>query len=242
MLDELNVDRSAHPVPCGEAAVHQVLEDGWCRELRHDGGTTDLCRVSKMNGRPPPFEAGDPYRLSAAPTLSGRFAAAGHAAPGGGPARADRVQRRTGRVAGDGYALLPAAAGYIDPLHAGAGPRSAGGVLRLCTALAGHWGRPSLARELEHYAAAVDRELDREDALVAPCYELLPDRGRFRRAAAVRHAAADAAPADPDAEYLLADDPAFAAAAATCFTRLAASDDAGLDDDLRRALGPWERA
>ena len=224
-----------------------MLADGWCGEQRHEGGTTDLARVYKLNGKPPPFDPADPFGLAAAPALAGRHAAASSGTPGhapdGPPARTGRLQRRTGRIAGDGYALLPAAAGYVDPLHAGTGARTAAGLLRLATVLTDHWGLPSLPAALDRYAEGVGRELDREDALVAPCYDALPDWPRFRRALLPRHAAAardlDAAAANPDAEYLLADDGAFTAAGAAYFTRLAAGDETGLDDDLRRTLEPW---
>ena len=238
-LDALKIDRSAHPFPCGEGAARQILSDGWCGELRLDGGETQLARVHRMNGKPPPFAAADPFGLAAAPTLAARHAAA-ESVPGGEPVRTGRLQRRTGRVAGAGYALLPAAAGFIDPLHAAAGARTAGGVLRLCAALSEHWGTADLSAALDEYAAAVDRELDREDALTAPCADALGDWPRFRRSLVPRRLAETADPG-PAAACLLADDPAFAAAATSYFTRLAAGDGTGLDDDLRRIMDPWER-
>ena len=237
VLDALGLDRGSHPFPAGQGAVNQALADGWCGELRLDGGKTQLARVYRIDGQPSPFVAADPFGLKSAPTLAGRFSAT-HFRSDATSVRTGRLQRRTGRIVGGGYALLPAAAGFVAPLHAAAGARTAGGVLRLCTALSGHWGTAALPAALTGYAAAVDRELDREDALTAPCVDALGDWPRFRRSLVPRFLAETAG---PGAGCLLTDDPAFAAAATSYFTRLAAGDGTGLDDDLRRIMEPWER-
>ena len=240
-LDAAGHGRADHPFPAGEAAVHHILGDGWCWELRFDDGTTSVGRVAKMNGKVPAFDPADPFRLAAAPTLAARSAGAAHAAPHGGPVRAGRLQRRTGRVAGAGYALLPTAAGFIDPLHSAGAAHAAAGVLRLCTILDRHWGRPTLPAELGNYAATVDRELDRVDGLVAAAYAALPDWDRFKLALLPYFAAATRAErADPDAELLLAGDPAFTAVVERFHAGLTRGGVGELQAELRSALAPWD--
>ena len=229
-----------HPFPAGEAAVHHVLPDGWVWELRFDGGLTSVGRVFPL-GKTPAVDPADPFAVARFPTLSARQAPATHAAPAGGPVRTGRLQRRTGRVAGADYALLPAAAGFVDPLHSTGLAHTAAGVLRLCTILRDHWGRPGLARELAGYAASVDRELDRVDGLVAPCYAALGNWDRFRLAVLLYEAAATCGERRPaDDELLIAGDAAFTAVTGRFAAELKRSSVGELEASLRSALAPWD--
>ena len=246
-LDGLGCDRADHPFPAGEAAVHHLLPGGWNWELRFDDGTTSVGRVAAIGGKPPSFDPADPFGAAAAPTLSRRYAASSHAAPAGGPVRTGRLQRRTGRVAGDRYALLPSAAGFVDPLHSTGTAHAAAGVLRLCTLLDRHWGRPSLPAALKAYGQRVNRELDRIDGLVAPCYAAMPDRETFQLAVLPYFAAATrgergatVAESPADGDYLLADDPAFTAAVEGFAARLGRDGPGELRAALRKRLEPWD--
>ena len=239
-LDDAGADRRDHPFPAGEAAVHHVFPDGWRWELRFDDGVTSVGRVFPLGG-PARFAPADPFASAAFPSLADRDAAARHVAPAGGPVRTGRLQRRTGRVAGADYALLPAAAGFVDPLHSTGLAHAAAGVLRLCTLLTDRWGRPDLPAALGGYAASVDRELDRIDGLVAPCYAALGDWETFVLALLPYEAAATCGERRPaDGELLLADVPAFTAAVADFAAGVGRRPAAALRAELRRSLGPWD--
>lgn len=241
VLDVAGRDRSDHPFPAGEAAVHHVTPDGWRWELRFDDGVTSVGRVTPLDGPTAGFDPADPFGAAPFPSLAGRYGAATHAAPAGGPVRTGRLQRRTGRFAGRDYALLPTAAGFVDPLHSTGLAHAAAGVLRLCTLLGDRWGRPDLPAGLDDYAASVDRELDRIDGLVAPCYAALRDWPTFRLALLLYKAAATSGERrGPDDELLLADDSAFTAAVADFSDRAGPTPAAELRASLRRALGPWD--
>ena len=240
--------RRGHPFPAGEAAVHHVLPKtagapaGWVWELRFDDGRTSVGRVAPVD-EDWRYDPADPLAVAGFPTLRRRYRRGRCAAPKGGPVRTGRVQRRTGRVAGADYALLPTAAGFIDPLHSTGLAHAAAGVLRCCSVLEEHWGRPGLGRELTEYAAAVDRELDRVDGLVAPCYAALNDWPTFTLALVLYKAAATCGERSAGGgEFLIAGDMKFSAVAAE-FSRRAGREPAGsLRRWLRRALGPWDAA
>ena len=229
-----------HPFPAGEAAAHHVLPDGWVWELRFDDGVTSVGRVSPL-GKLPAFDPADPFRVNRFPTLSARQSAATHAAPAGGPVRTGRLQRRTGRVAGADYALLPAAAGFVDPLHSTGLAHTAAGVLRLCTLLGECWGGPKLSRDSKYYAASLNRELDRVDGLVAPCYAAFGDWPRFLLAVLLYEAAATCGERrSPGEDLLIAGDAAFTAVADNFAADLARAPLPELRASLRSALAPWD--
>ena len=229
-----------HPFPAGEAAVHHILPNGWVWELRFDDGLTSVGRVFPLGGKPA-IDPADPFAVRGSPTLAARQAPATHAAPAGGPVRTGRLQRRTGRIAGADYALLPAAAGFVDPLHSTGLAHTAAGVLRLCTVLDDWWGRPELPRELPRYAASVGRELDRIDGLVAPCYAALGDWERFQLAVLLYEAAATCGERRAaDDELLIAEDAAFTTVTERFAAELTRSPVRELEASLRPALAPWD--
>jgi FADH2 O2-dependent halogenase len=95
--------------------------------------------------------------------------------------RTGRLQRRARKTAGPGWALLPHAAYFLDALFSSGNAHTSLGIERLALAFERHWGRPTLARELERYARALFREVDFVDRLVDGCYRCF---GRFEALAA----------------------------------------------------------
>ncbi|QDT14396.1 hypothetical protein [Alienimonas californiensis] len=223
-LDPPNLPIADQNDPADEAIVHHVFADGWYRELRFADGTASVAR-SGLFEEPVPGVAGangdgsngawaDPFRLVGWGGLAERHGRSVHAAPETGPCSPGRFQRRVGRVAGADYALLPAAAAAIDPLHDTDLTHTAAAVLRLGDLLDSHWGRPSQAAALERYAATLDRELTRIDGLAAPAYAALGDWETFRLAVQLHDAAAADLSADEEGgEFLLAENADFTAAA-----------------------------
>lgn len=166
-----------HPFPCDEAALHHVLDGGWLWELRFNDGRVSAGLVLDLGRHHggPTASAGEEWReqLAPYPTLARRFAGAELVDPPGRIVRTGRLQRSTDRAAGPGWAMLPSAAGFVDPLHSTGIAHTMSGVERLIGLLGKHGPRPPTPALLE-YGRSVRRELEFVDRLVAPCYEALP--------------------------------------------------------------------
>ena len=156
-----------YPIPADHAAQHHVTNRGWMWQLRFDTGRTSVGIVS------PGERAVDPQEwLSRYPSLQGQFASASLRTPTQGWISTGRLQRRVALAGGGGWALLPHAAGFVDPLHSTGIAHSMAGIERVVGVLAS--GRADFA---EHGRLTL-AELDHLDTLVAACYEA-PDFEAF---------------------------------------------------------------
>ena len=174
-------DRGAHttdhPYPCDEAVVHHVLDDGWLWEIRFDDGRVSAGLVLDAESSPssPGMSPRKEWRshLEDYPTLRRRFTNADLADPPCRIVGTGRLQRIVDRAAGPGWALLPATAGFVDPLHSTGIAHTLSGVERLCRLFEKHGADPP-PHALDTYGAAVRRELRFVDDLVRLCYDALP--------------------------------------------------------------------
>ena len=213
-------DAEAHPYPCDAAALHHVLADGWVFVLRFNNGLTSAGLVMDATRRPPNLaltpEAEWDAILRLYPSLQEQFAAARPVRPF---VRTGRLQRRARRAVGPGWALLPHAAYFLDPLFSGGNAHTLLGVERLGRLFRDHWGRPSFDAGLADYERALFREVAFLDRLIHGCYLAF---GRFGLLAAYtmyyfagaihsegRRRCGEAGPGD---EFLFSHDPAFRAA------------------------------
>jgi FADH2 O2-dependent halogenase len=71
---------------------------------------------------------------------------------------------------GPRWALLPSAAGFVDPLLSTGFPLTLSGVGRIGSLLVSHWQRPSFESELAEYARLTLQELDTAALLVGTLY------------------------------------------------------------------------
>ena len=191
-------------------------------QLRFDDGVTSLGFGLDAARRPldPSLAPAEEWRglLDRLPSVAEQLGGARLVAPEGGLQRTARLQRHLRPAAGPTWALLPHAAGFIDPLHSTGIAHTMVGIERLAGILADHWGRDSLAQALGGYADTVAAELDLIDELVEGCYRAT---GRFPlfRAMALAYFAAvtswEARRIDgslrADQGFLLAGDPALRA-------------------------------
>jgi FADH2 O2-dependent halogenase len=81
-----------------------------------------------------------------------------------------RMQRLVAQAAGENWALLPVAAGFIDPLYSTGIGHTLSGLERLAGILKQHWRRPTLAGELVGYESLVRREVEHIDLIVHGSY------------------------------------------------------------------------
>ncbi len=231
MLAERGGAVAEHPFEADAAALHHVFDGGWMWQLRFDHGVVsagfvlDARRRPERPGEPP--EAAWQRLVAAFPTLREQLDEAAVAHPPGGIRHTGRLQRRVRPAAGPTWALLPHTAGFVDPLHSTGIAHTLAGIERLMRLLAAHWGRPTLGAALSAYDAALQRELDLIDALVAACYAA---SGTFRLyiASAMLYFAAVTsyeqarmqAPSAPDRLFLGADDDALLALVGEALARL----------------------
>jgi FADH2 O2-dependent halogenase len=213
-------DADAHPYRCDDAALHHVLPDGWVFVLRFNNGLVSAGPVWDGARRPPKEEVSPEAEweslLRLYPSLGEQFAAAHPVRPF---VRTGRLQRQARRAVGPGWALLPHAAYFLDPLFSGGNAHTLLGVERLGRAFREHWARPSLDAELAEYERKLFREIAFLDRLIHGSYTAF---GRFGLTAAYtmyyfagaihtegRRRRGDAG---PDDEFLFSHDPAFRAA------------------------------
>ena len=147
------------------------------------------------------------------PSLEEQFAAARPVRPF---VRTGRLQRRARRVVGPGWALLPHAAYFLDPLFSGGNAHTLLGVERLGRIFREHWGRPSLEAALAEYERMLFREVAFLDRLIHGSYtafrrfELMAAYTMYYFAGAIhsegRRRRGEAGPGD---EFLFSHDPTF---------------------------------
>jgi FADH2 O2-dependent halogenase len=120
------------PYPIDDAAVHHVFDGGWIWVLRFNNGITSAgvaatdeaaARFGLSEGAP-----GWQRLLACLPTVRGQFADAVVERPF---IYAPQLSFRSGAIAGRRWALLPSAAGFVDPLLSTGFPLVLLGVSRL---------------------------------------------------------------------------------------------------------------
>ncbi len=209
-----------HPFDCDNAAVHQVIDEGWMYQLRFNNGVTSAGFVIDADDFPvdPSITIEEEWNrlLDRYPSLADQFAPTTIVAPAGGLARTGRLQRRRSQMAGDNWALLPHTAGFIDPLHSTGIAQSLTGIERLVGILREHWRKPTLPAALARYADTTDREIVHIDKIVSGCYLARRNLRLFTAFAMLYFAATTVSEHRraegkfrPGTAFLLADEPDF---------------------------------
>jgi tetracycline 7-halogenase / FADH2 O2-dependent halogenase len=177
---ELGGDSQPHPFHADDAALHHIFAGGWMWNLRFDHGVTSagFCLTSPLDPTLSP-QAEWQQLLQRFPSIRTQYAAAECVAPDAGLIRTGRLQRLSGTIAGPNWALLPTAAGFIDPLHSTGNAHTLIGIERLLGILARDWNTPRLPSVLQEYARLVDLEIRRIDRIVAGCYRHFADFPRM---------------------------------------------------------------
>lgn len=159
------------PYPIDNAAVHHVFDGGWIWVLQFNNGITsagvaatdELARELRLTDGAAAWER----LLNRLPALKSQFA----------NARAERLFTylprlafRSSTVAGDRWALLPSAAGFVDPLLSTGFPLTLLGVSRLAEIIENDWRTERFGAQLCDYAAQTDAELLAAAQLIAALY------------------------------------------------------------------------
>jgi FADH2 O2-dependent halogenase len=258
--DRLRPQSGTPPYPIDDAALHHVFPGGWIWMLRFNNGLTsagaaltDAAAAAIGAGSAAGQGGGEAawHRLLATlPSVADQFRQARAVLPF---VHAPRLSFRSTRVAGPAWALLPSAAGVIDPLLSTGFPLTLLGILRLLDLLE----RTSPGRDREEALLDYERttlaELDATERLVAALYATMTDPPLFKRLGLLYFAAASFSEAArrlgrPELApgFLLSAHPSFGSELTACAT-LAASAPQGaarqaLDDRLDRAIAPFDIA
>lgn len=219
--------REVPPYPVDDAALHHVFDGGWIWVLRFNNGITSagVAATSEVARRFRFSEGGAAWQrvLAALPSVERQFRNAQPVRPF---VHAPALSFRTQSVAGANWALLPSAAGFVDPLLSNGFPLTLLGIERLTGIIARDWGTERFAAGLRDYAGQTLRELDVTAELIAGLYANMHDFTMFKAVAMLYFAAAMTAEtrrrlgvAAQPPTFLLEGDEAFGPALRDCLRR-----------------------
>ena len=170
------------PYPPDAAALHHVFPGGWIWILRFNNGITSagaaLARPLAQRLGTSATDAAWDRLLDTLPSVRRQFHRARPTRPF---VHAPELAFRSAQIAGPGWALLPSAAGVIDPLLSTGFPLTLLGILRLLEALTDHGAGPARDALLRAYARTTSDELDATERLVAALYATMADPPLFKR-------------------------------------------------------------
>jgi FADH2 O2-dependent halogenase len=167
------------PYPDDWAAVHHVIDEGWMYSLRFDDGVTSAGFLLTPRGAGALNSSGaaDPASLwreliQRYPTLASAFAEATPLMP---IAFRPLIQHRLTRAAGERWAMMPHAYAFVDPLYSTGIAWGLRAIERLALAFesAAPNRRVPDPDVLARYDAALSREADQIDLVVAGAYEAM---------------------------------------------------------------------
>lgn len=252
--DSVTPSLETPPYPIDDAALHHVFPGGWIWMLRFNNGLTSAgaaltdpvaAAIGAADGA-----AGWSRLLATLPSVADQFRSARAVLPF---IHAPRVAFRSARVAGPGWALLPSAAGVIDPLLSTGFPLTLLGILRLVDLLE----RTSAGRERDANLLAYEQmtlaELDATERLVAALYATMDDPSLFKRLSLLYFAAASFSEAArrlgrPGLApgFMLCAHPTFGDEVASCAAAAASAPDGVarriLEERIDRAIEPFDTA
>lgn len=171
----------AVPFPVDDAAVHHLFEGGWVWVLRFGNGVTSAGVVAvEAVAERLRFEEGAPAwdrLLKELPSVGRLFERAEAVHPF---VFAKGVGFRTGPAAGRVWALLPSAAGFVDPMLSSGFTLTLLGIERLAGAMERHWGDVTeFQNALDGHAASTAADLLALENFVSAFYAKLGDFEAF---------------------------------------------------------------
>jgi len=177
-LDEMGIPGGPEvpPYPVDDAAVHHVFPGGWIWILRFDNGLTSAgVAASDTLAEAVGFARGEAAwnrLLERFPTIGDQFEKARPTLPF---VHTPRLPFRVDRAAGRGWALLPSAAAFADPLLSTGFPLALLGIHRIAEALEEDFGTPHFDIRLAAHGELTLQEADRAARLIAALYGAFGD-------------------------------------------------------------------
>lgn len=164
------------PYPPDDAALHHVFDGGWMWALRFGNGITSAGfsitdALAGELGLPGDPEAAWQRFLQRFPSIQRQFVNAQPIRPF---VYSPRLSYRTSQAAGSGWALLPSAAAFIDPLFSTGIPLTLLGIERLGRVLAEIGEPASLDSRLSAYGELTLAEADSTAAFIGAGFRAMP--------------------------------------------------------------------
>jgi tetracycline 7-halogenase / FADH2 O2-dependent halogenase len=159
------------PFPIDDAAVHHVFDGGWIWVLKFNNGITSA-GVAATNEFATQLGFQDGAAawqrlLDRIPALKTQFAHAHVERPF---THMPRLAFRSSSIAGARWALLPSAAGFVDPLLSTGFPLTLLGVTRIAEIIESAWSTEQFGLRLKDYAQQTDQELLATARLIGALY------------------------------------------------------------------------
>jgi FADH2 O2-dependent halogenase len=252
--DSLRPTAEAPPYPVDDAALHQVFPGGWIWILRFNNGITSAggALTDPVAGAVGAAQgaAGWDRLLQMLPPVAAQFRSARAVLPF---VHAPRLGFRSVRVARTSWALLPSAAGVIDPLLSTGFPLTLLGILRLVDLLERTTPHGDREAALQEYEQTTLAELDATERMVGALYEAMDTPSLFKRLSLLYFAAASFSEAArrlgrPELApgFLLNAHPVFGPELAACTALVPRAgngpDRMALEDRIDRLIEPFDTA
>ena len=174
------------PYPVEDAAVHHVFDGGWVWVLKFNNGITSAgVAATRERADELGLAEGAPgwqRLLAELPSLAEQFAAA---EPVGEFVFAPELSFCSGQITGARWAMLPSAAGFVDPLLSNGFTLTLLGIQRLAKLLG---GEPSAAA-LADYELQTIAELEQVSRLIGALYASMDDFELFTAITQINFAA-----------------------------------------------------
>jgi FADH2 O2-dependent halogenase len=177
-LDELGIfDNDATPYPADDAAVHHVFEGGWIWVLRFNNGLTSagIAACNELANDLHFADGATAWRkiIERFPTIQRQFQ---NARPTSPFQHAPCLSFCSKQIVGGKWAMLPSAAGFVDPLLSTGFPLTLLGITRLASMLENGLPRDG---DLQTYARQTRDELHVTARLIGVLYRKMGDFQSF---------------------------------------------------------------
>ncbi len=172
-LDQAAAHRTGDtpPYPIDDAAVHHVFDGGWIWVLRFNNGITSagVAATDEAAARLhlADCDAAWKHLVDSMPALKEQFENARALRPF---THVRRLSFLSGAICGERWAMLPSAAGFVDPLLSTGFPLTLLGVSRLADILEHDWESPHFYVRLQQYATQTTEELLATSRLISSLY------------------------------------------------------------------------
>jgi tetracycline 7-halogenase / FADH2 O2-dependent halogenase len=174
LLEKAGIPTDDFPYDPDNSALHQVLDEGWIWMLRFNDERTSFGFA--LNGNESSLKGLQTEEiwttmLEKYPSVSELLEDSTLATVPGKIIQSARLQRKADSCFGEGWAVLPHTAGFVDPLFSSGIAHSLSGIQKLTHILKENFNSPELLHaDLKEYENAVFAELKLIDQLVAGCY------------------------------------------------------------------------
>lgn len=178
IFEAARVDESPHPFPCDQAAVHQLLNEGWMWQLRFDNNLLSAgFALDRRSPETAEFLQSYPDRerlwmalIEAYPLLKTQFRQAKLVAPDQGLVFSPRIQHKSVAAFGKNWISLPNTYAFIDPMHSTGIAQTLAGIENILQIVKRDWGTARWLASCSRYSERLNAEIELIDHLVSIGY------------------------------------------------------------------------